>query len=60
MASLRTTIAIAACCLACFAHAQSRDDDKYLGIGESDRMTLRFTKPAGDEIAKPDIDHAKE
>jgi outer membrane scaffolding protein for murein synthesis (MipA/OmpV family) len=33
MASLRTTIAIAACCLACAAHAQSRDDDKYLGIG---------------------------
>lgn len=26
------------------------DRDKYLAIGESDRMTLRFVKPAGDKI----------
>ncbi|HXD83434.1 MAG TPA: methyltransferase [Rudaea sp.] len=26
------------------------DRDKYLAIGESDRMTLRFVKPAGDQI----------
>lgn len=26
------------------------DRDKYLAIGESDRMTLKFVKPAGDQI----------
>lgn len=26
------------------------DRDKYLAIGESDRMTLKFVKPAGDKI----------
>ena len=28
------------------------DRDKYLAIGESDRMTLKFVKPAGDAIFK--------
>ena len=27
-----------------------KDRDKYAAIGESDRMTLKFVKPAGDEI----------
>jgi predicted methyltransferase len=27
-----------------------KDKDKYLAIGESDRMTLKFMKPGGDEI----------
>ena len=27
-----------------------QDKDKYLAIGESDRMTLKFQKPAGDQI----------
>ena len=27
-----------------------QDKDKYLAIGESDRMTLKFVKPAGDKI----------
>lgn len=27
-----------------------KDKDKYLAIGESDRMTLRFVKPEGDKI----------
>jgi predicted methyltransferase len=27
-----------------------KDKDKYLAIGESDRMTLKFEKPAGDTI----------
>ena len=32
---------------------KDKDQDKYLAIGESDRMTLRFVKPAaGDEIKK--------
>ena len=26
-----------------------KDKDKYLAIGESDRMTLRFVKPAGSD-----------
>jgi predicted methyltransferase len=29
-----------------------KDHDKYAAIGESDRMTLTFVKPAGDEIFK--------
>jgi predicted methyltransferase len=29
-----------------------KDHDKYAAIGESDRMTLRFVKPGGDEIFK--------
>jgi len=29
-----------------------KDKDKYLAIGESDRMTLRFVKPGGDAIFK--------
>jgi predicted methyltransferase len=29
-----------------------KDHDKYAAIGESDRMTLKFVKPAGDEIFK--------
>jgi len=29
---------------------KERDQEKYLAIGESDRMTLRFVKPAADEI----------
>ena len=39
-----------------------QDKDKYLAIGESDRMTLRFVKPADDKIfsakdAKEDAKH---
>lgn len=30
------------------------DRDKYLAIGESDRMTLRFVKPTGDAIFQSD------
>ena len=29
---------------------EEKDKDKYLAIGESDRMTLRFVKPGTDEI----------
>ncbi|MEP7041486.1 MAG: methyltransferase [Dokdonella sp.] len=29
---------------------KEQDKDKYLAIGESDRMTLKFVKPNGDEI----------
>lgn len=29
------------------------DRDKYVAIGESDRMTLKFVKPAGDAIFQP-------
>lgn len=36
-----------------------KDKDKYLAIGESDRMTLRFVKPGADEIHKADNDKAK-
>jgi predicted methyltransferase len=32
------------------------DRDKYLAIGESDRMTLKFVKPAGDAIFKQGTD----
>jgi len=31
---------------------KDKDQDKYLAIGESDRMTLRFVKPGGDQIFK--------
>jgi predicted methyltransferase len=31
---------------------KGKDQDKYLAIGESDRMTLRFVKPGGDQIFK--------
>jgi len=33
-----------------------QDRAKYLAIGESDRMTLKFVKPAGDQIFQPDGD----
>ena len=32
------------------------DHDKYAAIGESDRMTLKFVKPAGDAIFQPKED----
>lgn len=35
-----------------------QDKDKYLAIGESDRMTLKFQKPAGDQIFQQNADHA--
>ncbi|MBS0486722.1 MAG: methyltransferase, partial [Proteobacteria bacterium] len=35
-----------------------KDKDKYLAIGESDRMTLRFVKPAGDKIFSAPADSA--
>jgi predicted methyltransferase len=31
-----------------------KDKDKYLAIGESDRMTLKFVKPQGDQIFQQD------
>ena len=31
---------------------EEKDKDKYVAIGESDRMTLRFVKPGSDEIFK--------
>ncbi|MEO5626724.1 MAG: hypothetical protein ABIQ70_12010, partial [Dokdonella sp.] len=31
-----------------------KDKDKYLAIGESDRMTLKFEKPKGDQIFQQD------
>lgn len=34
------------------------DRDKYAAIGESDRMTLKFVKPAGDPIFQPKEDAA--
>ena len=33
-----------------------QDKDKYLAIGESDRMTLLFKKPGGEPAAKPETD----
>lgn len=33
---------------------KERDREKYLAIGESDRMTLRFRKPGGDAIHSSD------
>lgn len=35
------------------------DRDKYLAIGESDRMTLKFKKPEGDQIFEQGTDKAK-
>ncbi|MEO6688205.1 MAG: methyltransferase [Dokdonella sp.] len=35
-----------------------KDKDKYLAIGESDRMTLRFEKPKGDQIFQQEGDKA--
>ena len=35
-----------------------QDKDKYLAIGESDRMTLKFQKPAGDQIFQQNADKA--
>ncbi|MBX3697561.1 MAG: methyltransferase domain-containing protein [Dokdonella sp.] len=34
------------------------DRDKYLAIGESDRMTLKFVKPKGDQIFEQGTDKA--
>ena len=34
------------------------DRDKYLAIGESDRMTLRFVKPTGDKIFAAPADNS--
>jgi predicted methyltransferase len=31
---------------------KDKDREKYLAIGESDRMTLRFVKPGGDQVFK--------
>ena len=31
---------------------KDKDKDKYLAIGESDRMTLRFVKPVADQVFK--------
>ena len=36
------------------------DRDKYAAIGESDRMTLKFVKPAGDPIFQPKEGAAEE
>ncbi|HSE11446.1 MAG TPA: methyltransferase [Rudaea sp.] len=33
---------------------KDKDKDKYLAIGESDRMTLKFVKPGSDAIFKPE------
>ncbi|MGB0134766.1 class I SAM-dependent methyltransferase [Dokdonella sp.] len=35
------------------------DRDKYVAIGESDRMTLKFKKPEGDQIFEQGTDKAK-
>lgn len=35
-----------------------QDRDKYVAIGESDRMTLKFQKPLGDRIFKQGSDNA--
>jgi predicted methyltransferase len=37
-----------------------QDKDKYLAIGESDRMTLKFEKPRADEIFKQNADQQNE
>ncbi|MGA9341390.1 MAG: methyltransferase [Rhodanobacteraceae bacterium] len=34
-----------------------KDKAKYLAIGESDRMTLKFVKPKGDQIFEQGADH---
>lgn len=36
------------------------DREKYAAIGESDRMTLKFVKPAGDAIFQPKSDAAEQ
>ncbi len=36
-----------------------KDKDKYLAIGESDRMTLRFVKPEGDKIFSSPAEHGE-
>ena len=36
------------------------DREKYAAIGESDRMTLKFVKPAGDPIFQPKDDAAEQ
>jgi predicted methyltransferase len=36
-----------------------KDREKYVAIGESDRMTLKFVKPAGDKIFTPPAETAK-
>ena len=36
-----------------------KDKEKYLAIGESDRMTLRFVKPEGDKIFTAPTDDGK-
>jgi predicted methyltransferase len=36
-----------------------KDREKYVAIGESDRMTLKFVKPAGDKIFTPAAETAK-
>ena len=36
----------------------AQDRDRYVAIGESDRMTLKFTKPAGDVIFHQEPDAA--
>ncbi|MGB4860464.1 MAG: methyltransferase [Dokdonella sp.] len=36
------------------------DRDKYAAIGESDRMTLKFVKPAGDAIFQPKEEPAEQ
>ena len=36
----------------------AQDRDKYLAIGESDRMTLKFEKPKGDQIFQQNADKA--
>ena len=38
---------------------KDKDRDKYLAIGESDRMTLRFVKPARDKIFSQGTDAKK-
>ncbi|MGA8278371.1 MAG: methyltransferase [Rhodanobacteraceae bacterium] len=35
-----------------------KDKAKYLAIGESDRMTLKFVKPKGDQIFEQGADHS--
>jgi len=37
-----------------------KDKDKYLAIGESDRMTLKFIKPKTDQLFKAPDDHVEE
>ncbi len=38
---------------------KEQDRDKYLAIGESDRMTLKFVKPQGDRIFQQEEGAAK-